>query len=337
MSRTPTVALRSFSMQSGTQTGEKQAALPTGADIGTILCNSDLDGTAPLTRQRFNSDFTLVSGTLPGPGGSGTVATAFSLADGRAVERRSDGGAGSPSKESTPSKESAPTFQAGTSNLWYQTAAGRLASRDLAQPAAVPVDHGISPSPEFVLAGDKPVRYPSGVDARRVAANPAGTVAAGFSYPSPVLWHTDDSANSGGNSLDQPLYLDHIDHNKHDGEERQVTEIPGASSNLLGCVPRLWINARSLLCTNELHFYRISFKADYSRITEVAKLLPESPKIRDAVLSPDGKALAYLKAEGPTVDLYRVSLAEDAKPVEVGPLPTNTGGIGDIVHLVAWQ
>ncbi|MEV8096696.1 hypothetical protein [Kitasatospora sp. NPDC085879] len=286
----------------GRVSDERAAVLPDGA-TAPGLCGPPRYTAAAAERQRFNADFTLLAGTVPGPGGSGRAAAAFALADGRATA--AEPGA-------VPDGRGA-LFRTGSSVLWWATADGRAASHDLAAPAAAPVDRGAVPGPDFALDGDRiwPAR-PLETKADEVVVAPGGEVAAGFADGGAVLWHRGDPASSYGPRYVEPVRI---------GRGDRGGALPG-SERVPWCTPRLWLDGRTLLCASEDNLDRVVFTADFTAVERVEQLLPaDGPRPTDAVLSPDGHALAFLGVRYGEAALYRLDLAPGARPVAVVGLP----------------
>ncbi|MFJ1703179.1 hypothetical protein [Kitasatospora sp. NPDC088346] len=306
------VTLAAHSAADGTRTAERSAALPDGAVVEP-LCGQPRRTTAAADRQLFDPGFGLIAGTVPGPNGSAPVATAFTLPGGRAAV-------------AAPAEGRGPAFQAGTSVLWYEGADHRVVSRDLAAGAG-PQDHGVAPGPDFALVDGRPwLTRPVDTKADQVAAAPGGEVAAGSG-----LWHRTDPAASYDPQYVEPASLG------PSGNGRST--LPG-SERLPGCAPRLWTDQRTLLCVDNEQLLLLTFAPDHGRLEGFVPLLPAAPRfVESAVLSPDGRSLAYLDAYGGTTTLYRLDLTPGAQPVRLGPVATSTADeqTAGSPHLVAWQ
>ncbi|WP_371497589.1 hypothetical protein OG871_16715 [Kitasatospora sp. NBC_00374] len=307
------VTVVAHSSADGTRLAERSAALPDGAAVEP-LCGQPRRSTAAADRQLFDPGFGLVAGTVPGPNGSAPVATAFTLPGGRAAVAE-------------PAEGRGPAFQAGTSVLWYEGADHKVVSRDLAAAGAGPQDHGTAPGQDFALVDGRPwLTRPVDTKADQVAAAPGGEVAAGSG-----LWRRTDPAASYDPQYVEPAALG------PSGNGR--TTLPG-SETVPGCAPRLWTDPRTLLCVNNEQLLLLTFAADHSRLEGFTSLLPPERRFVDgAVLSPDGRSLAYLDGYGGTTFLYRIDLTPGAQPVRLGPVATSTAEeqSAGLPHLVAWQ
>ncbi|MCU7824265.1 hypothetical protein [Kitasatospora sp. DSM 101779] len=86
--------------------------------------------------------------------------------------------------------------------------------------------------------------------------------------------------------------------------------------------PRLWLEGRSLLCACEDNLLRVVFTADFAADERTEQLLSAGgPRPTGAVLSLDGRALAYLGTGLGEAVLYRLDLAPGARPVAVTGVP----------------
>ncbi|MFD0572797.1 hypothetical protein ACFQ0T_30660 [Kitasatospora gansuensis] len=307
------VTVAAHSAADGTRLAERSAALPDGASVEP-LCGQPRRTAASADRQLFDSGFGLIAGTVPGPGGTGTVATAFTLPGGLPVAGKAAEGR-------------APAFQAGTSVLWYETAARQVVSHDLARPGAAPQAQGTAPGPDFALVDGKvwPTR-PMETKADQVVAAPGGAVAAGTGF-----WHRSAPAASYGAEYVEPLVIGPPTNGR--------SALPG-SEQVPACAPRLWTDAKTLLCDSNDNLLLLGFADDHSRVDTVTTLLPPEQRfIESAVLSPDGRALAYLSTWDDKTELYRIDLAAGTRPVKVGPVPTSKDAGPDVgaPQLVAWQ
>ncbi|MFJ3794174.1 hypothetical protein [Kitasatospora sp. NPDC090091] len=311
--------MAAYSVADGAEVARQVATLPDGGSSDSLCAGAWLSAAGE--RQAFNDDFTLLAGTVPGPGNKGKTATAFSVSGGSPV---------STGPGATASDDRAPVFQSGTSTLWYVTGDRHLTSRDLKQPSAAPADHGTAPGQSFLLAGDRPwVRAPLEVTPDQAAVAPGGTVAVG----SNLLWRRTDPAASFAEQNVEPAVLGPSLNGR--------APVPGSEA-MPACAARLWFDDLSLLCNARNTLLRVTFAPDHSRVDKVETLIPEEQGlIPGAVLSPDGRSLAFLREWAGTVDLYRLDLSAGAAPVRIASLaagaPTGSGGVGRDVRVIAWQ
>ncbi|MEU9133230.1 hypothetical protein AB0D08_34930 [Kitasatospora sp. NPDC048540] len=310
------VTVTAYAAADGARIDGRTTVLPDGAVVEP-LCGQPRDSSAEADRQLFDTGFSRIAGTLPGPGGSGTVATAFSLTDG--------------SPAAGPAVEGhAPAFQAGTALLWYESADRRLAARDLAHPEAAPTAHGAAVGADFTLTGGQawPTR-PFDSTPDQVVPAPDGTAAAGSG---PTLWQRGDVAAYDARYV-EPATLG------PNGNGRAV--VPGSES-VPRCSPRLWTDPATLLCMSRDDLLLIHFTAGHAAVDGVTGLLPRDPyrHLDSVVAAPDGRSLAYLAAEsGTTSTLYRVGLDTGSLPVRIGRLdaPDAAPQTAGTTHLVGWQ
>ncbi|MFC5889917.1 hypothetical protein RMN57_00695 [Kitasatospora sp. CM 4170] len=318
--RVHVVTVTAYSVTDGAEVARQVATLPDGGSSDALCDPTHSWLSAEGERQAFNDDFTLLAGTVPGPGNKGKVATAFSVSGGAPV---SAGSGAAPD-------DRVPVFQSGTSTLWYVTGDRHLTSRDLKHPSAAPTDRGTAPGQSFVLAGDQAwVRTPLEVKPDQAAVAPGGTVAVGGN----LLWHRTDPAASFAEQYVEPAVLGPSLNGR--------TALPGSEAMPV-CAARLWFDDRSLLCNARSTLLRVTFAADHSRVEKIEPLLPqEQALIPGAVLSPDGRSLAFLREWAGALDLYRLDLSAGATPVRIASLATDartgSGGAGGDVRLVAWQ
>ncbi|WP_030263575.1 hypothetical protein [Streptomyces sp. NRRL B-24484] len=297
------VTVQAVGAADGRVADERAAVLPDGA-TAPGLCRPQRYTAAAADRQLFNADFTLLAGTVPGPGGSGRAAAAFAVLDGRTT---------SAEPGTVPDGRGA-FFGAGGSALWYATADGRAASHDLAAGAARPADRGAVPGPDFALDGDRlwPAR-PLETKADEVVVAPGGAVAAGFADGGAVLWRRDAPASPYGARYVEPVRI---------GGGDRGAALPG-SEQVPWCTPRLWLDGRTLLCATEDNLQQVVLSADFTAVERAEQLLPAGgSRPTGAVLSPDGRSLAYLGGRYEETVLYRLDLAPGARPVAVAALPT---------------
>ena len=308
------------SMTDGARLAERSATLPDGALVEP-LCGQPGTTAASADRQLFDEGFGLIAGTVPGPGGTGTIATAFTLPGGEPVAGQADEGR-------------SPAFQAGTSVLWYETSGRQVVSRDLLRPPAAPQAHGTAPGPDFALAdGQVWLTRPLDSKAEQVVAAPGGTVAAGTGF-----WRRDTPTASYGPEYVDPMTI---------GPSVNGNPVLPGSERVPACAPRLWTDAKTLLCNSHDNLLLLGFAADFSRVDTVTPLLPQEHRfVESALLSPDGRSLAYLSpasrpagSEGEQSELYRIDLAPGAQPALVGVIPTSKATRQDagLPHLIAWQ
>jgi hypothetical protein len=314
------VTLAAYSAADGTGIAERSAALPDGAVVEP-LCGTSTTMAASADRQLFDTGFGLIAGTVPGPGGKGTVATAFTLPGGKPVA----GG---------PVEGRSPAFQAGTSVLWYETDGRQVLSRDLLRPGDAPQARGTAPGPDFALADGRAwTTRPMESKPDQVVAAPGGAVAAGTGF-----WRRDAPTASYGPEYVDPVMI---------GPSRNGNPVLPGSEQVPTCAPRLWTDAQTLLCNARDNLLLVGFAADFGRVDTVTPLLPREERyVESAVLSPDGRSLAYLSTVFPATgsdqreaELYRVDLAPGARPVLLGVIPTSDADRQDAgdPHLVAWQ
>ncbi|MFD9592588.1 hypothetical protein ACFWA9_07480 [Kitasatospora sp. NPDC059973] len=320
------VTVTAHAATDGREEARRVATLPDLATSAT-LCDPTLTTAVSATadRQAFNADFSLIAGTVAPNSGAMKRAAAFTLPGGRAASTAPADG---------PGEDRRPLFQEGTSVLWYETAGRQLTSRDLAARGAEPAPRGTAPGEDFALDGDRPwPARPFGTKPEGVSVAPGGTVAAGYTQQNAVLWRGDQVTGSTLGVV-EPLLLGTPAEPGH-----QV--VPGSAGVPSGCVPRLWLDGGHLLCGTRDNLYRVGFAADFSRVEGVDALLPPEKRfVSGAVLSPDGKALAYLSAADGTESIHRVDLVPDAVPVKLADLPPTAPATDDpengLPHLVAW-
>ncbi|MCG6494413.1 hypothetical protein [Kitasatospora sp. A2-31] len=318
--RVHVVTVAAYAVTDGGEVARQVATLPDGGASDSLCDPTHPWLSAAAERQAFNDDFTLLAGTVPGPGRKGRVATAFSVSGGAPLS----GGSGSAADDR------APLFQSGTSTLWYVTGDRHLTGRDLKHPSAAPTDHGTAPGQSFFLAGEQAwVRMPLEVKPDQAAVAPGGTVAVGGN----LLWRRTDPAASFADQYVEPVVLGPAVNGR--------TSLPGSEA-VPACAARLWFDDRSLLCNARSTLLRVTFAPDHSQVDEVGTLIPEEQAlIRGAVLSSDGRSLAFLRDRAGTVDLYRLDLSAGSAPVRIASLtaqaPTGSDGDGNDVRVIAWQ
>ncbi|WP_157531874.1 MULTISPECIES: hypothetical protein [unclassified Kitasatospora] len=319
------VTVTALSATDGREEASRIATLPDRATSAT-LCEPTLSATVSATadRQAFNADFSLIAGTLAPSEGAMKRAAAFTLPGGQA---------GSTAPADGPGEDRRPLFQEGSSVLWYETAGRKLTSRDLAVHGADPVIRGTAPGEDFALHGDRPwLGRPFDTKAEGISVAPGGEVAAGYAQQHAVLWRADQVAGDA-DGIVEPLVLG--------AATPGYQAVPGSEQVPLGCFPRLWLDGRQLLCGTRDNLYRVGFAADFGRVEGVAALLPaEKQFVSGAVLSPDGKALAYLSAVDGIESIHRIDLVPDAVPVKLVELRPPAAAADDpsngLPHLVAW-
>ncbi|MGW4898281.1 TolB family protein [Kitasatospora sp. NPDC004240] len=315
-----------LSTADGKPAAHREAQLPKGADPGTLCRDYDTrPGAAGALRAAFNADYSLVAGRLPGPGGAGTVATAFTLqAQSAAVPAPSgDAYASSP-------KDTMPLFQGGTSTLWYATGDQRIMSRDLAKQDGAK-ERGASLRGPFALQGDQPwPRYPMLSEPHEVVINPSGTMAAAPDGAQPGIWRMDAPPAPFGDRYVDPARLGREAYGKK--------SLPGTNTVPDGCRPAVWPDDHTLICSAKTNLYRIRFDTAFTKAETVERLLPETDrKCRDVVLAPDGKAIAFLSEQGTTTDLYRLDLTPGATPQMVTGVQSAAVKAQGDPQLVTWQ
>ncbi|MFD9124652.1 hypothetical protein [Kitasatospora sp. NPDC059571] len=233
------------------------------------------------------------------------MATAFTLqAQSTALPApTSDGFASSP-------QDTLPVFQAGTSTLCYATGDKRIVSRDATKQDS-PTARGTSHGGEFSLSGDQPwSRFPLMSWAYEAVVNLSGTMAAAPDGTMIGIWPKDAPPAESGDAYVQPAHLGPASY----GEQ----PFPGADTVPSNCRPAEWPDDHTLICTNASNFYRIRFDAAFTRAEAVERLLPDTDRNNhDVVLSPDGKAIAFLSEPGSNIDLYRLDLAPGATPQKI--------------------
>ncbi|MFG3053548.1 hypothetical protein ACGFZP_21715 [Kitasatospora sp. NPDC048239] len=157
-------------------------------------------------------------------------------------------------------------------------------------------------------------------------------MAAGYTRQNAVLWR-DDQAAGAADGIVEPLVLG--------AAGAGSKTVPGSEKVPPGCIPRLWLDGRQLLCGTRDNLYRIGFAADFGRVEGVAALLPAEQRfVSGAVLSPDRKALAYLSAADGVESIHRIDLVPDAVPVKLAELRPPSAAADNpgngLSHLVAW-
>ncbi|BAJ29002.1 hypothetical protein KSE_31920 [Kitasatospora setae KM-6054] len=327
---TQTVTVGSYAMQGGANLDHRVFLLPSKAESAGVCRNADpvlagIDDMATDTmRQSFNRDFSLLAGTVPGPGGTGTVATAFKGPDGPLPRKQDSGYASAP-------KDTHPLFQPGTSTLWFSTVDKQVVTLDAAKSEADPVKRATAGRSPFVLAGDRPwTVLPATVGDDATAVNPSGTVAvSGSRYSTTLLLWRPEEVKEGLDYLNSP----------HEVRLPDSTFKDPATPHR--CAPQVWSDDSSLLCLTTTSLLRVRFSPDLEQVAGVDTLVPETDrKNRDVVLSPDRKSLAFLSFQGTVGSLYRLDLTTPgAQPAKVADIPASTPSASEksVLRLVAWQ
>src|SRR6478609_106763 len=181
--RNPSVTLASFAMKDGTDIDDRNVVLPDYAETGTV-CKNTMDNPSTVAmRQSFDKDFTMIAGTVQGPGGKGRSATAFSIPGAKPADRGQDSGF------SSSPDDSQPKFQLGTSTLWYLTTDNQVLSADLSKPGGAPVRRATAKKQGYALAGDHAwVLAPLMSTMDNVVVNPSGTLSAAVGDEDDALW-----------------------------------------------------------------------------------------------------------------------------------------------------
>lgn len=190
-------------------------------------------------------------------------------------------------------------------------------------------DRGAVPGRSFVLADDRAwVRHPIEVKPDQVAVAPGGTVAVGGN----LLWRRTDPAASFAEEYVQPAVLGPA--------VNGMPSVPGSEA-MTGCAARLWLDDRTLLCTDGGTLLRVGFGPDHGRVEEVRRLTPQAPGlVRGVALAPDGRSVVFLRQAADGAELHRLDLAPGATATRIAVLPTGsptaTGQEPGYPHLIAW-